>query len=132
MNEVVTNSILMDGHREPSQSEVKSPGIIRRLVGSLAFKVGAAIVITEILVLTGIGIPLIASHNEDVDRSAADRILIPGTLLQARSYSNTSGRICGKSNTSRIDGESVNSITRRSMPIPMPAVGGMPYSSARM
>src|SRR4030095_10012646 len=29
--------------------------------------------------------------------------------------------------TSRIDGESVSSITRRSMPMPSPAVGGKPY-----
>ena len=41
-----------------------------------------------------------------------------------------SGRICGNSNTSRIDGASVNNITSRSIPIPSPAVGGMPCSSA--
>jgi len=39
---------------------------------------------------------------------------------------------CGKRITSRIDGLSVKSITRRSMPMPSPAVGGSPYSSARM
>src|SRR5690606_4818586 len=43
----------------------------------------------------------------------------------------TSGRICGNRITSRIEGESVKSITRRSIPMPSPAVGGMPYSSAR-
>ena len=32
----------------------------------------------------------------------------------------------------RPDGESVISMTTRSMPTPMPAVGGIPYSSARM
>jgi hypothetical protein len=42
-----------------------------------------------------------------------------------------SGFMCGNSSTSRIDGESVNSITMRSTPMPRPAVGGMPYSSAR-
>ncbi|WP_422917496.1 glutaminase [Salinicola tamaricis] len=42
-----------------------------------------------------------------------------------------SGRIAGNSSTSRIEGLSVSSITRRSMPMPSPAVGGMPYSSAR-
>ena len=42
-----------------------------------------------------------------------------------------SGRMYGNSSTSRIDGEFVNSITSRSMPTPRPAVGGMPYSSAR-
>src|SRR5690554_1540891 len=41
-----------------------------------------------------------------------------------------SGRIAGNRMTSRIDGESVNSMARRSMPIPSPAVGGKPYSSA--
>ena len=43
-----------------------------------------------------------------------------------------SGRMYGNSSTSRIDAASVNSITRRSMPMPSPAVGGIPYSSARM
>ena len=34
--------------------------------------------------------------------------------------------------TSRIVGEFVNNITKRSMPIPIPPVGGMPVSSAAM
>src|ERR1700691_519624 len=42
-----------------------------------------------------------------------------------------SGRMCGNSRTSRIDGEFVYSMTSRSTPRPSPAVGGMPYSSAR-
>ena len=42
-----------------------------------------------------------------------------------------SGRMCGKSSTSRIDGELVKSITMRSTPNPKPAVGGIPYSRAR-
>lgn len=37
----------------------------------------------------------------------------------------------GKKMTSRMDGESVRSMTRRSMPMPSPAAGGMPYSKAR-
>ena len=37
----------------------------------------------------------------------------------------------GKKITSRMDGESVSSMTRRSMPMPSPAAGGMPYSRAR-
>ncbi len=36
----------------------------------------------------------------------------------------------GKSMTSLIEGESVRSITSLSIPIPSPAAGGMPYSSA--
>ncbi len=44
----------------------------------------------------------------------------------------SSGFICGNRITSRIDGLSVNSIARRSIPMPSPAVGGRPYSSARM
>jgi hypothetical protein len=43
-----------------------------------------------------------------------------------------SGRICGNRMTSRIDGESVKNITSRSIPTPRPAVGGIPYSNARM
>lgn len=40
------------------------------------------------------------------------------------------GRMCGNKITSRIEGESVKSITNRSIPIPSPAVGGNPYSNA--
>ncbi len=43
-----------------------------------------------------------------------------------------SGFNCGNKITSRIDAEFVNSMTRRSMPMPSPAVGGKPYSIARM
>jgi len=41
-------------------------------------------------------------------------------------------RICGNNNTSRMDDESVNNITNRSIPMPSPAVGGMPCSRAVM
>src|SRR5687768_9465737 len=41
-----------------------------------------------------------------------------------------SGRICGNSSTSWIEGWLVSSMQRRSMPKPMPDVGGMPYSRA--
>jgi hypothetical protein len=40
------------------------------------------------------------------------------------------GRICGNKITSRMEGESVNNMTNRSIPIPSPAVGGNPYSNA--
>jgi hypothetical protein len=39
-------------------------------------------------------------------------------------------RIWGNNITSLIEAESVNNITNRSIPIPSPAVGGIPYSSA--
>lgn len=39
------------------------------------------------------------------------------------------GRNVGNKRTSRIDGASVNNMTKRSMPIPSPPVGGMPYSN---
>ena len=42
------------------------------------------------------------------------------------------GRSSGKRMTSRIDAEFVSNMTRRSMPTPSPAAGGIPYSSARM
>ncbi len=45
---------------------------------------------------------------------------------------NTSSFMWGNSSTSRIDGASVSSMTKRSMPMPTPPAGGMPYSSARM
>src|SRR5690606_34895535 len=43
----------------------------------------------------------------------------------------SSGRSKGKAITSRIEGWPVSAITSRSMPIPKPAAGGIPYSSAR-
>ena len=55
----------------------------------------------------------------------SERLFSPAEIV----YS--SGRMCGKSSTSRIDGASANSITVRSTPNPSPAAGGMPYSSAR-
>jgi hypothetical protein len=43
-----------------------------------------------------------------------------------------SGRMCGNRMTSRIEGLSVSSMTSRSMPMPAPEAGGIPYSRARM
>ena len=48
-----------------------------------------------------------------------------------RGRQSCSGRSVGNRMTSRIDVVSVSSITRRSMPMPSPAVGGRPYSRAR-
>ena len=53
-------------------------------------------------------------------------------ILTRRRYSPPAGRNCGNKITSRIDGESVNSITNRSMPIPPPALGGSPYCRAKI
>ncbi len=39
--------------------------------------------------------------------------------------------MCGKMITSRIDCLFVNNITNRSIPMPIPAAGGMPYDNAR-
>ena len=44
---------------------------------------------------------------------------------------NFSGFIVGKNSTSWMASFPVMNIVRRSMPMPMPEVGGMPYSSAR-
>src|SRR5262249_50821519 len=42
-----------------------------------------------------------------------------------------SGRMWGKRITSRMDGELVSTMARRSMPTPTPPAGGMPWPSAR-
>lgn len=60
------------------------------------------------------------------------RIFPLKSFSHAKAYSPARSLISGNNSTSRIDGESVNSITSRSMPIPSPPVGGMPYSNARM
>ncbi len=44
----------------------------------------------------------------------------------------SSRRRCGNRITSRMFGESVINIIKRSIPMPQPPAGGMPYSSARM
>ncbi len=44
---------------------------------------------------------------------------------------NFSGRMVGKNSTSWMASAPVMNMVRRSMPMPMPEVGGMPYSSAR-
>ena len=41
-------------------------------------------------------------------------------------------RMAGKSTTSRIERRPVSTITSRSIPMPIPPVGGIPYSSAWM
>ncbi len=65
------------------------------------------------------------------DSGAGEAKTVAGSQSQrATRPQSTRGRSSGNSSTSRMDGESVNSITRRSMPIPSPAVGGRPYSSA--
>ena len=46
--------------------------------------------------------------------------------LELHEASLFSGRMCGKRITSRMERELVNSIVSRSMPMPSPAVGGMP------
>mgnify|MGYP007125367904 CR=1 FL=1 len=58
----------------------------------------------------------------------------PASAAASRECSDNaySGLIDGKRMTSRIAGESVSSMIRRSMPMPQPPVGGRPYSSARM
>jgi hypothetical protein len=53
----------------------------------------------------------------------------PGAVAPSIGYS---GRMWGNRITSRMLGLSVSSITNRSTPIPVPAVGGSPYSKARM
>ena len=51
------------------------------------------------------------------------------SMSSSRTFSSL-GRIVGKRMTSRIDAESVKNITKRSIPIPSPPVGGSPYSRA--
>ena len=52
-------------------------------------------------------------------------------LRLLRPWLGHSGRMWGKRMTSRMEALSVSSITRRSIPMPSPAAGGMPYSRAR-
>ena len=60
-----------------------------------------------------------------------DRVGLPVLDEPDGEHQSCSGRSVGNRMTSRIDVVSVRSITRRSMPMPRPAVGGRPYSRAR-
>ena len=89
---------------------------------------------------------LTAEHKEELKHSASTTATGARTFRRADTRGTStgrragrerpgvqslSGRRVGKSTTSRIDGVSVSSITRRSMPMPRPPVGGRPYSRAR-
>jgi beta-N-acetylhexosaminidase len=54
------------------------------------------------------------------------------SMAGARQIDGRAVRSAGNRITSRMLGLSVSSITSRSMPMPQPPAGGMPYSSARM
>ena len=56
----------------------------------------------------------------------------PRRVSRRPSRAQPSRRNAGNNNTSRMLDESVKSMTSRSRPMPQPAVGGIPYSSARM
>ena len=58
------------------------------------------------------------------------RFAVPLSLWE-RLFQST-GFIVGNSRTSRIEAASVRNMTRRSMPMPTPPVGGRPYSMAVM
>ena len=77
-----------------------------------------------------------AEHRDQRDqrdeRLLAPRQQIPQCDEQLEGGHSLRGRISGKRMTSRMEGLLVSSITRRSMPTPSPAVGGRPYSRARM
>ena len=79
---------------------------------------------------------LLATGDSNSDKRIIDPKLFEKNFIQTsplqKSNAPYSGRMCGNNKTSRIEGESVKSITKRSMPMPSPAVGGMPCSSARM
>lgn len=55
---------------------------------------------------------------------------IPSGGFRLSKKGQSSGFIVGKSSTSRMDAESVSSMTSLSTPNPRPPVGGIPYSSA--
>ena len=70
----------------------------------------------------------VAETQEQLEGEAASA---SSRLVVAAPPAPRSGRRRGNRITSRIDGESVKSMVSRSIPIPSPAVGGIPYSRAR-
>ena len=75
----------------------------------------------------------LAALAYSIPEIAAPRIAnVTRSSLRAQHAQSPSGFMWGNSRTSRIEEESVSSITSRSIPMPKPAAGGIPYSRARM
>jgi len=76
------------------------------------------------------------NDNSESWRAWRSRLATPDYSFSACSAPSAvksfSGRSCGNRITSRIVCESVISIASRSMPMPTPPAGGIPYDSARM
>jgi multidrug efflux pump len=83
-----------------------------------------------------VAIPIIyvSMTHEGISPEDAERALDRRQRVEAlaRHRAQPSRRSAGNRITSRMLALSVSSITRRSMPMPQPPAGGMPYSSARM
>jgi signal transduction histidine kinase/HAMP domain-containing protein len=56
---------------------------MRRLLNSLAFKVGGIIIVTQILILAVIGYVYISRFYQQIDEQAEQQVQIPGTLMSA-------------------------------------------------
>ena len=75
----------------------------------------------------------IAQGEEQLEGQAAPAHVASGSSSSPAAWpgAGRSRRRWGKRITSRIDAESVKSMASRSIPMPSPAVGGIPYSRAR-
>ena len=62
--------------------DTNPPGIVARLFNSLAVKVGLAIVMAEIIVLSVLGTYYVSHLSADIDSLASSRVEAAGTLLQ--------------------------------------------------
>ena len=103
------------GHRRLADGRIQmSSGALRRLSSSIYSSMA----------------PDADGHRHEPARRAPSPVYVLIARRQRFADPQIFGRIVGKAMTSRIDGLLVKSITSRSMPMPSPPAGGMPYSSA--
>ena len=74
-------------------------------------------------------VKIVMEQQERLGKNAAEAVSAAAAIAF---FSESSGFIVGNRSTSRMDAASVRNMTRRSIPMPTPPVGGRPYSIAVM
>ena len=85
--------------------------------------------ISDIKTAVNLGVNHISAYQLTIEPNTAFAFRQPENTTKSIPYS---GLICGNKITSRMVWVLVSSITKRSMPMPQPPVGGKPYSIARI
>ena len=87
---------------------------------------------TLLITFNNLSFKLGTQNHTKINKNNKKRRKFAAFFISIKQYYSASGRMCGNKRTSLIVDELVNNITKRSIPIPSPAVGGKPNSSARI